>query len=515
MQYLKMNTMLSRGSIVFIIFIGVLLNGCFKDFEEENLFKEFMVELDDATWLSPASGKDYPILGPYEKGSGVQTFQVNLLGEKRNEATEVQYKIVAEETTAEENKHFELKDNGTFTIDADSTTGYLSIDILDFVPEAGTDTLVLELVASDDVQISENYKRIGIAISLVGPPSEDFPLHQQLGEGNYYNSLYFDIGNQQLPADVRDRFDQAAANLAAYGDGTRRFQALYMYFGEDETATVVAQYYGGGGNSLTAGPRATWTYEIEMDDSGVGKFVFLEANGNGNSQKSNFDPILGDFLEKYEFKIDWNDPSATPAPREGVSLGGLYRTDDPNSFLLGSLEDLNETGTIRPYPTSQILEEAFSDGNGGYYTTIFIDPDDANQSEIFQDRWADDKTYIEGLDGRQLHKAMLYFNPNFNFQDVRFVNFYYSSAGGKFLGQMRFTFHLNSDGTMDPWNFFYENGNGRVTHEPEIIDNFLMKNQFEIKRTGDRVKFIKVNNPDDYFEGELGNLPLGVNDFWP
>lgn len=58
----------------------VLLAGCFKKYEEDFLFRDAMVEFDAATWESKAPGKNYPILGPLEKGSGMARFKVNLLG---------------------------------------------------------------------------------------------------------------------------------------------------------------------------------------------------------------------------------------------------------------------------------------------------------------------------------------------------------------------------------------------------------------------------------------------------
>lgn len=491
------------------------LTGCFKDFKEEFLFKDFMVEFDDASWQSPAPGKDYPILGPYEKGSGVYTFKVNLLGMQKNTPTTINYRVVSDETTAEQGKHFALADNGSFTIDANSSTGEISVEILDFPSESGTNTVVLELVETDGVKVSQNYKRIGISISLVGPPSSGYPLYTQLGPESYYNSMYFDMMNPDLPADIRSRMEQSAANLAAYADGTRRLQSLYLYFDNNDTVHVVAQYYGGGGAGLANGAIATWTYKLALGTDGKGRFEFVQGNSNGNAQKNNFAPILNDYLEQYEFKVDWVDAAIANPPRPGVQLGGLFRTDNPASYIIGSLENLSATGSVRPYPLSPKLHEILADGQGGYYSTLLINPEDPGQSEGFRNKWNDGKAYIAGLAGRQLHNLMLYFNPDFNLQDIQLVTYYYSSTGGKFIGQMRFAFHVDFEGVTNPLQFFFQNGNGGATRPPQIVDDFLMKERFKITRTGNTVRFTEMSDPSVYFEGQLGNHPLNVNQFWP
>src|SRR5690606_33093018 len=339
------------GTLCTILLVLSTLTSCFKDFTEDFLFTEKMIEIDAATWESKAPGKTYPIKGPYEKGIGTQTFQVNLIGGLMATDQTVSYRIVPEETTAVEGVHYNRPNNGNFVIPANSTTGYLPLEILDFPAESGTHTLVVELIGNDQIKVSENYKRLGVSILLTGPPSEEHALHTQLGPDSYFNSIYFDPLNPHIPADIRQRLEQSAANLLAQAPGTgnetRRLQNMYIYFGNDNLVTVVAQYYGGGGGSLTSGPIATWTYEMVLDAQGIGRLEFKEANGNGNSQRTNFFPILGDYLEKYEFKVDWVDPAIATPSRPEVQLGGLFRTDDPTSYILGPLATLNATGTIR------------------------------------------------------------------------------------------------------------------------------------------------------------------------
>ena len=37
---------------------AINLAGCFKDYEDDFLFRDFMVEFDEASWQSPAPGKN-------------------------------------------------------------------------------------------------------------------------------------------------------------------------------------------------------------------------------------------------------------------------------------------------------------------------------------------------------------------------------------------------------------------------------------------------------------------------
>src|SRR5690606_35782478 len=87
----------------------------------------------------------------------------------------ISYRVVPEETTAIEGLHYNIPNNGTFVIPANSTTGYLSLDVLDFPAETGTNTVVLELIGNDQIKVSENYKRIGVPILLPGAPCNGSP----------------------------------------------------------------------------------------------------------------------------------------------------------------------------------------------------------------------------------------------------------------------------------------------------------------------------------------------------
>lgn len=504
-----------------IIRIGLLLNvvllmsSCFKDFKDQYLFTEFMVEFDLASWESNAPGKTYPVAGPVEKGSGVQYFKINLLGEQSPMDQEINYKVDPEETTAIEGVHFRLADEGKVVMKANESEAFIAIEILDFPASQGLDTLVLELESTERVKVSRNYGKLGVAIILTGPPSGGDPLHSQLGPDQFYNSIYIDPLNLDLPDDVKQRIQQSAANLAAVGDGSRSLQNLYFYFDHDDMLRVVAAYNGGGGNSLTAYAFAIWNYKMVLSETGTGTLEFVDANGNGNSQKANFAPLLDDYLEKHAFRVDWYKEGTAVNTVHKEEWGGLFRADDPSSYLIGSLESLSPTGSTRPFPQAQAVHDMFNDGAGSYYTGLVVDPEDGTQSDAFKAIWDASYSHIEGLAGRQLQKVMFYFDPLANFQDIRLVYYYLSSAGGKFNGQIRSQFKVDTDGIVHPFAFTFENANGAAVRAPQLNDDFFFKERFIMSRNGQRVRFTQATDPSVYFEGELGNHSLSVSDFWP
>lgn len=495
--------------------VVLLLSSCFKDFKDEFLFTEFMIEFDASSWESNAPGKTYPILGPVEKGSGVQLFKINLLGEQSPMDQVISYKVNPEETTAIEGVHFRLADDGQVVMKANESEAFVAVEILDFPASEGLDTLVLELEGTERVKVSKNYSKLGLAILLTGPPSTGDPLHMQLGPDQFYNSIYVDPLNLDLSADVRQRIQQSAANLAAVGDGSRNLQNMYFYFDHDDMLRVVAAYNGGGGNSLTAYAFAIWNYKMVLSETGTGTLEFVDANGNGNSQKANFAPILEEYLEQHAFRVDWYEQGTAINTTHKDRWGGLYRADDPTSYLIGSLETLNPAGSIRPFPQAQAVHDMFNDGTGGYYTGLVIDPLDETQSERFKSIWDASYTHVEGLAGRQIQKVMFYFDPASSFQDIRLVYYYLSSTGGQFNGQIRAQLKVDTEGVVHPFAFTFQNANGAAVRAPQLNDDFFFKESFKMTRSGQRVRFTQVEDPSVYFEGELGNHSLNVSDFWP
>lgn len=491
---------------------AAVLTGCFKDYSKDFLFHDSLIEFDASSFESKAPGKAYPVLGPYDKGSGIKTYQINLVGAQKAEAQTLHYRVVPEETTAQEGLHYRLPGNGSFEIPANSSTAQIEVEILNFPAESGTDTLVLELVGNEEIKVSENYKRLGLAISLVGPPSLDYPLYPQLGEESYFNTIAVDLMYPGMSASFMTRWNAMKANLFAFSNGGRTPYNLQFRFGNDNTVRVLLIYTTTASMAFSYA-YASWLYKYEPDGQGAGKFVFVETgdvNATNLTNNGVTDPILKDWLEEYDFKVDWV-PASVSTPREGAYIGGLFQVGDPSSFVFGELNYFTfGSNTPRPMPTSPAIYSLF-DNSGSLYSSVLIDPADAGQSQDFKDHWAAGKAAIQGLAGRQLNQILLTFDDSF--YDIILVMAYANAAEtGKFLGKSRYWMRMSHNAEME-LDYIHRDGNAGVTRPDELFADYLEAGAFKVTRSGNTLTFTRKDNPASYFVGTLGDLPAATSSF--
>lgn len=489
-----------------ILLCATGVSGCFKNYKEDFMFRESQIEFDAATFESKAPGKTYPILGPLDKGSGIKTYKVNLLGEQKPAALTLQFRVVAGESTAVEGLHYRLPSNGTFEIPANSSTGQVEVEILDFPSETGTATLVLELVGGDAVKASENYKRLGISISLVGPPTVSYPLLSQLGSSSFYNTIAVDLMHPGMSPDFLTRWNAMKVNLNAFSTGGRTPYNLQFRFDDDHKVRVTLIYTTAGVTFSYA--YASWIYTFEPNAQGIGKFVFAEAvdaNGTNLLNAGVTDPILKNWLEQYDFKVEWV-PSSVATPRSGAYIGGVFRADDASSYVFGELNYITfNSNTPRPAPSSPHINGLFSDGNGGLYSSLLIDPNDPGQSQDFKDRWAQGKAAVQGSGGRQLNQMLFTFDPTF--YDAVLVMAYANAAStSKLIGKTHYWIRMSHNAEMK-LEYIFRDGNAGATSPAQIFSTYLDAEEFKITRSGDKLTFISKNNPASFFVGTLGNLP--------
>lgn len=153
--------------IICLVTMPLLFTACMKETDEDFYFTEAIVEFEDATTASNAAGKNYPLLSAaLTRDSGVLEYRINLLGEQLNENQALAFRVIEEETTAEEGIHYSLPDGNIATLEALSSFAYLKVLIPDFTPGTGSVQLVLELTGNEEVKPSETYKRIGLLINL-------------------------------------------------------------------------------------------------------------------------------------------------------------------------------------------------------------------------------------------------------------------------------------------------------------------------------------------------------------
>jgi Domain of unknown function (DUF4843) len=155
--------------------LALVLNGCIKN--NPPITKEFIVELDAASWNANSLGVNYPIMtlvpnsgvagggASLTRSTGTFNLRVNLIGAQRSTATNFSYQVVTSETTAIAGTHYTSL-SGTGTIPANSSFGTISVPLLN--PGVSSTTpvvLVMELVSNADAKASLNYGKIGFRIS--------------------------------------------------------------------------------------------------------------------------------------------------------------------------------------------------------------------------------------------------------------------------------------------------------------------------------------------------------------
>lgn len=150
-----------------MLFTSFLFSSCMKDVDDDFYFRDAVVEFENATTLTKAPGKNYPLLPILARNSGVTEYRINLLGEQLPQNQNLVFRVIPEESTAVEGEHYSLPNGNTILLPANESFGYLEVEVLDF-PEGGSGTVlvVFELVGNETVRPSENYKQIGVRINL-------------------------------------------------------------------------------------------------------------------------------------------------------------------------------------------------------------------------------------------------------------------------------------------------------------------------------------------------------------
>ncbi|SFB83200.1 protein of unknown function [Parapedobacter composti] len=179
-----------------IIAIAVFsLTSCFKDYEERYLFTENRIEFHDAVINSNASGRNYPLLPGVSHEAGVIEFRVNMTGLQKDYDRTINFRVVPEESTAREGVDYRLPTNGTFVIPANSSFGWVQVEIL--TTGSGSPRLVLELLTTDDVRAMDGYHRIGFQILYPStPPNPDEV--EVINDMTFFKNLTF--GAQSNPS---------------------------------------------------------------------------------------------------------------------------------------------------------------------------------------------------------------------------------------------------------------------------------------------------------------------------
>lgn len=148
-------------TLLFCLVVTVF-SGCFDDYEERYLFTDNRVEFDAAVTTPNASGKTFPILDPLTIDSGTVSFRINMTGEQGDVDRKVDFRVVPEESSALEGKDYNLPNGSSITIPANSSFGYLELEVLPV--GSGSPIVVFELLETGDISVMDRYHRIGVQI---------------------------------------------------------------------------------------------------------------------------------------------------------------------------------------------------------------------------------------------------------------------------------------------------------------------------------------------------------------
>jgi hypothetical protein len=167
---------------IFFLFISLItlsLTSCIKN--EEPIYNGTVVEMDAATWNANSVGVTYPILtrqpaagrasssanasdSTITRRSGTVQLRVNLVGAQRTTPTDITYTVDATSSTAVAGTHYAPL-SGKVTIPANSSFGFIPVQILDPGATTGTKDLIITLTGGTNVSVNENYKSVGLRIS--------------------------------------------------------------------------------------------------------------------------------------------------------------------------------------------------------------------------------------------------------------------------------------------------------------------------------------------------------------
>lgn len=150
-----------------IFWIALILititTSCFENYEERYLFTDLRIEFQEAVVRNNAAGRNYPIL-PLQP-VGERGYQVNLFGGQLSAPANLAFRVDEEASTAVEGIHYTLPNDTYFQLEANTSFTEVLVEKIAFPAVQGQIILVLELVGNENIEASENHKRIGVRLN--------------------------------------------------------------------------------------------------------------------------------------------------------------------------------------------------------------------------------------------------------------------------------------------------------------------------------------------------------------
>ncbi len=151
--------------LIYLLVLGTL-SSCFDEDGRTILYDEEFLELDAATTVT--GSRLFTYLRVNDGQSVPSTFVVNLAAAQRGSATNFNFEIDVENSTAIENLHY-VVNSTSGSIPANSSTAMLPIDILDDNIQAGEKLSIVIRLTSADIEINPNYTTATHEIEVTCP----------------------------------------------------------------------------------------------------------------------------------------------------------------------------------------------------------------------------------------------------------------------------------------------------------------------------------------------------------
>lgn len=211
-------------------------SGCFKEYEQRYIFTFTMVEFDDATNNANASGKDYPMLTPLDKNSGVQLYRVNLIGPQADTPTVIHFMPMPDVTTAVLGQDYALPQGDTIIIPAGSSFGYIKVEVLP--TGGGNPTVGLELLGNANIKAAERYCRVGFQI-MFPVTLPDPSTVTRMNDITYYTDITLGSYNNQNVGGAFDLKTGGAYSITSAADATEHIDMLLLRSSSTEMNLMV------------------------------------------------------------------------------------------------------------------------------------------------------------------------------------------------------------------------------------------------------------------------------------
>lgn len=318
-----------------------LISGCFKDYEKRYLFTLTMVEFDDATNNANASGKDYPMLEPLNKKSGVQKYRVNLIGPQADTPTVIHFMLMPDVTTAVLGQDFALPGGDTLVIPPYSSFGWLEIEVLP--GGGGNPTVGLKLLGNSNIKGAERYGRIGFQIMFpVTLPNPDEV--KKINDIVFYKNIVLGSYSNQNVGGCFDLKTGGAYSITSAIDATEDIDMILLRSSSSEMNLLVPA------NSGVTGWGSAKHIPAEWNTRNNGTLIRLPAPSE--TELAFFDDATStdDILEAYNIMFDevksrpgYSSTNDGPSGRiRSIGSGDiiLFKSTDRNQIAIMKVGDI-------------------------------------------------------------------------------------------------------------------------------------------------------------------------------